>query len=434
MMAQQRVHAALLGCLALSSQDFASSAPAIHRMVSSVLAQQLRALNEDENMEAMQDPTTCRAVLTIFHRLASLTQSNPIDAASLHDFLITYVIYPSEGANDEALAEIGFAQSLVESLLMRKPSLLRSIETHIIPGYLQMSQDLESGWLTRMRLFVRFIQSLTGIERTKDHLSNGELAHTFWPTFQLLYDTTLPNAAKGSVSGPDLRSYVEVKKALLDIFVSCLPSLESDTLLALLEGEANSPDLAPFHSLGSMSLVNQTLLTDAEFHANISETIARQCSPDEQTYIKQSVRALLPNDADIQDGTIHLAGSKGKGKERAKRQHEVSHNNMKVGIPNTAILVQQVISVLPDAAPETVERLLADADLAGLDSDTRVQRVISALLEEQVSSASQKQETEPSSADQTSDTPARRSTFASARNNIFDDRMDQSRTRMGKQA
>ena len=328
---ENRLHAVLLSVLALPSEaDFARHATLLHLVIAPYLDQkaaQILSLGGGQNITTTQNGSNVPlealelAVLAVFSKLAKLQPGPPIDLQTLHDFIVVY-LRPSISKQERLVA-----RNVVSLMFRKRPSLLKGFETQICPAYIQMMQECseikELHWLQRASALCFSIRSITQLNAVQDILIHSAIACTFWTAFQAFYDTVLPNKFSGSLGAnqpsehSQTQSYILLRQSLLQIFLDHVTKLSIEALLSLIEGEADSPDLPDnLTTQPYTSMINLSLLGDAEFHFVISDQIGTNIGEQELDYIKNSLRSLLPAGQDVDNGLNLVGKGKDKGKAR----------------------------------------------------------------------------------------------------------------------
>jgi len=484
----RRLHTILLSALSLRIDEFTAQATLIHRILSPWLARQashqlllnpLQSIASDD-IQRSEDVEVRLAVLATFQKLAGLKSGVPIDVASLHDFIVVFgAASPSNATTKEDTSQQAFARSIVSDLLKRKPSLLRGIETQIVPSYITLLDSIKSTQtpsasstitslalnLDHVKLVVRSLSAILQIPQIVDILSNGKSAEQLWSRLQTTYDILLPSLlqaeAKRSTATTEsarsqalLQSFVITRKECVDLLHTILPTLSTELLLVLLENEAAAPEIASLEQFdriaisANTSLVNLSLLSDVEFYYTISEGNLKG-GEEEKAYIQSSLKSLLP-EGHIEDGYTAFTDSTSSKSTLNPNSRKTAKGNGRATTPaptagTNSSYIQQVLAILPDTAPEIVERILSSPRILSLPEDERVGRAIEAILEgdtgaemlpgsgldestaaEESHDASRRQPAEESG--------QKKSAFAAMRRNVFDDQMDIGRSRVGKQA
>ena len=329
----ERLQAVLLGVLSLPVEaKLAGQAILLHTMTAPYLKREAgRVLLASSSAEVLTSPVGKEvaldslklAVLAIFSKLADI-QHPPIDLQTLHDFIVVYI--RSNVPEDARLV----ARHVVTVLFRKKPSLSRGIETQMCPAYVQIMQDLASGgvrWLEKAIALRASIQALMQFGRVRDIFISSAAASEFWTALQLFYDIDMPKLfSEGLVDTslsayPQTILYVRIRYAIVKLLVSQAAKLPTETIVALLEGEAAFPDLPNnLTSLPSTTMINLSLLTDAEYHFGLSENLASKAGVEAKTHIRNSLRGLLPVKDDVLSGLdlvdTGMSQSKRKGKGR----------------------------------------------------------------------------------------------------------------------
>lgn len=355
MASEDRIHNALLHGLSLSSADFASSAPQLHALIATVLSVQasyvLRGHNSSSagksSSVAKSDQTLKQlrlAALAVFHKLSGLQNGNPITLSSLHDFIIAY----TAPASATAAEEVRLARRIVESLFRKKPSLVRALENQLVPAWSDMmtafnTTDDES-WLVEARSMTASIYAMSKFNLVREVLQSSASSPAFWTAFQAFYDIVLPKLLSAKVpSGTQslsqlsgIKEYTNFRKDLVDFFASFFPALSAEILTECLENEASNPEMPNnLSDLPLASLVNMTLLQDAEYYHYVSRRVglrkpaAGKMSSEERTHIQNALDfSKTISKESISDGLA--AVSKGKGKATSNGDDATASAQQKV--------------------------------------------------------------------------------------------------------
>lgn len=355
MVSKDRIHNALLHGLSLSNADFASSASQLHALVATVLSVQasyvLRSHNNGSagkgSSVSKSDQTSKQlrlATLAVFHKLSGLQNGNPITLSSLHDFIIAYTAPASATAAEEAR----LARRIVESLFRKKPSLVRALESQLVPAWSDMLTAFnatgDESWLVEAQSSTASIYAMSKFTLVRELLQSSASAPAFWTAFQAFYDVALPKLLSSRMpSGTqslsqlsEIKEYTNFRKDLVDFFASFFPALSAGILTECLENEASNPDMPNnLSDLPLTSLVNMTLLQDAEYYHHVSRRVglrkpaAGKMSSEERTYIQNALDfSKTLSKESISDGLA--AVSKGKGKDTSNGDDDAASAQQKV--------------------------------------------------------------------------------------------------------
>jgi hypothetical protein len=317
----ERLNNALLSCLTASSGDFAASAGVIHDLAAGYLAQAASSsISSNGSSKGSTEAKLRLSVLVVFHKLSGLQNGIPITLDSLHDFSLVYMSDEASTASKEAR----LARRIIDVVLRKKPSLVRAVETQLIPAWTEVLTGFQ-GDIQGAKTVVKSINTLSKISQVREALQN---ATPFWSAIQSFYDINLPNMLSKSLQQevgvatqiPGIKEYTSLRKSILHLFTAFFPSLSSHTLLALLENEASNPDLPEkLTDLPLTTLVNLTLLQDAEYYHGISRQVGLRTNAsnsfgqEEKAYLRNALdfTKTISKD-DITDILSTL--TKGKGK------------------------------------------------------------------------------------------------------------------------
>lgn len=339
--------------LALPTAPFSANANAVHLVLASYLSRQASSIlqrAEDELQAPDQASNELRlAALAVFQKLAALPSAVPIDINSLHDFLVVYTTTSED-------KEARLAKKVVNDLLRRRPSLVRSLETQVLPSYIAVMRDMASLEeqnneivLKKARALSRSMQAIllaADLEQVATVLSQGggeeTVATQFWTALQILYDETLSTAVAPILPAPgpqlaghaQVQTYVYVKRTVLEVLQLHSPKLHAGILLALLEGEAAGEDVPDsLAAFPPTSCFNLSMLADAETVFSLSSSIGGRSDigSEERLYLVKGIMGTLAGYGEIKDG-LQLVGrritanglsrtDKGKTRGPAEPQH-----------------------------------------------------------------------------------------------------------------
>ena len=329
----ERIHAVLVQALSLSQPEFAANAGQLHQCVASVLA--------SEASQSAASTTTSRsntndlakqirlAALAVFHKLSTLQNGIPITLVSLHDFII---VFTSSGSHP-ASKEERLARRVADSLFRKKPSLVRALETQLLPAWSEIMTSFQpsstDSWLQEAKSLFASIHTMSKISALQGPLQSSSTSSRFWTALQSFYDMVLPKLLADSMPAEGqsvlqiqhVKEYAKLRKEIVDFFTSCFSALSAETITDCLENEASNPDLPDkLTDLPLTSLINTTLLQDAEYYHGISRRVALRkpasatTGPEERSYLQNALDfgKTIPKDSvsDVLPGFS-------KGKERA---------------------------------------------------------------------------------------------------------------------
>jgi hypothetical protein len=174
-------------------------------------------------------------VLAVFHKLSGLQNGIPITLESLHDFSLVYMSDEASTASKEA----GLTRRIIDVVHRKKPSLVRAVETQLIPAWSNMLTAFQ-GDMQGAKTAVKSIDTMSKISQVREALQHDT---PFWSAIQSFYDINLPNMLNKSVQReagvatqiPGIKEYATLKESILHPFTLFFPSLSAHTLLALLE-------------------------------------------------------------------------------------------------------------------------------------------------------------------------------------------------------
>jgi hypothetical protein len=389
--------------------------------------------HEDDDMVQRTD-AACIAVLSQLN-LPSLSFQ------LLHDIALVANTYPHTSLHT-------LASNLIRSVL---PGLQDSLVT----GYIDALRNAQLADVHSMYRLAVYIQALSGMV----DLGLNKAA-SFWPAVQQVYDNALPallSKSMGAETNKDVAAiagiafHIRIKHIYMSMLAAHAASLPMQTWLDLLEAEGNAPDMPDtLASLPVTSLVNQTMLVDAQYQFHLSDKLV-SAAP-EAAYVSKILRSLIDEDDDIANGkdivdVSRKKSRKGKGKAAAiqtkmptDQPSGVSESTSSTGydpahsglvISQELSIIAQVQAILPDTASEIISRLLKAPSLAGLENSGKVERLIQMVLE----AATAEDSTAQAPIQQKTNTasPLPPSTFAARRANIFSDQIDLSKTNLGAQ-
>lgn len=351
----ERIHAALLHGLSLSAADLASSAVQLHAVVAGVLSLEAgqtvhratKTATGDSNPDNIAGKTRL-AALAVFHKLSSLQNGIPITLVSLYDFIIVFTSSDSHASANE----VSLARRTIASLLRKKPSLVRALENQLLPAWsdtmTSFRPTVQDHWLDEARALFTSISVVSRIATVRDALQASSSSSPFWSAYQTFYDIVLPKLFSSSIHADaqplsqlsSVKDYAAFRKDLVDYFTSFFPQLSAETLTESLENEASNPELPEnLTDLPLTSLINMTLLQDAEYYYGISRQVGLRkpaitsMSQEERSYLQNALdfSKTLPKD-NISDSLAIV--SKGKGKA-STNGHEGQSSASKVRLPHS---------------------------------------------------------------------------------------------------
>lgn len=373
---EERLLPALLTAVALPVSDFAEHANLVSRLLAPHLADRARAQLQSLAAASCRDEHTTTptipnsgngveqshgarlaeelrlAALAAFVKLAGLPKSIPIDVNALVDFILLYTdtlpgnhaVHGEDDSNKRSRRseEASLARKVVAALLKKKPSLAIAIERQVVPGFVALldaglarreaaASSSQSQWLQEAFSLQLTISSLSHFPVCSEAIARST---EFWTALQTYYDVVLPGKLASSVrastapnnlselkavSSIPVDSYIRLRYNYAEMLAKASLSLSIDIYLALLENEAGNPELPVTltRSLPTTSLINQSLLADAEFHFAISKQLENAStagiSQEERKFVANGIRSTLL-EGDVQDGLGN--DDKGKGKQR----------------------------------------------------------------------------------------------------------------------
>lgn len=349
---RQQLHDALLHGLSLSQAEFAASATQLYACAATVLTLEAGKIAHSQTSSiprASEDDKAGHksrlAALAVFHKLSSLPNGIPITLVSLHDFIIVFTSPGSPASANEAR----LARRVVDTLFRKKPSLVRALESQLLPAWSEMmtsfQPSLKDNWLQEATALFTSINTLSRINALHETLQNSSSSSAFWTALQSFYDICLPGLFSASIPTKvqsvlqiaNIEEYARLRKEIVDFFNSFFPALSAETLSQCLENEASNPELPTnLTDLPLTSLVNMTLLQDAEYYHSISRRVGLRKIA--SSSISAEERSYLQNALDFgkmysKDSICDILSSmnKGKGKAVSNGHSNGDTNSEKVG-------------------------------------------------------------------------------------------------------
>lgn len=347
----QTLHNALLQGLGLSQADLAASAASLHACAAAVLTLEASKIaqgqsNSSSNASSDDDISnkTRRAALAVFHKLSSLSNGIPITIVSLHDFIIVFTSPRSSSSADETR----LARRIVDTLFRKKPSLVRALENQLLPSWVAVMTSFaptgQESWLQEATALFASISALSKINAVQECLLAASTSTAFWNALQSFYDISLPKYFSASIgtrvqSIPQiaaLKEYARLRKDIVDFFHSFFPALSAEAVSQCLENEASNPELpSTLTNLPLTSLVNMTLLQDAEYYHSISRRVglrspaSSNISAEERSYLQNALDfgRTIARDS-ICDVLLSMSKGKGKAVSNGQDQEETTSNKV----------------------------------------------------------------------------------------------------------